>query len=81
MTVVMVNIVTKKKVNRTVMNCSKLKTLLDLEFLLRCRDSNVVPIFLNFCVSSQSVKASLKLVSAIFYQIFVFQQMIVLQKL
>ena len=35
------------------------KAELDLEFLLRCRDSNVIPIFFNFRVSSQSVKASL----------------------
>ena len=32
---------------------------MDLEFLLWCRDSNVIPNFLNFCVSSQYLKASL----------------------
>ena len=35
------------------------KTALGLEFLLRCRDSNVIPTFLNFRVGSQSLKASL----------------------
>ena len=30
-----------------------------LEFLLQCRDSNVIPNVLNFHVSSQSLKASL----------------------
>ena len=35
------------------------KAALDLQFLLRCRDGNVIPNFLNFCVSSQSLKASL----------------------
>ena len=29
------------------------KAELDLEFLLRCRDSNVIPTFLNFRVNSQ----------------------------
>lgn len=31
---------------------------LDLAFLLRYRDSNGIPNFLNFCISSQSLKAS-----------------------
>ena len=35
------------------------KAELDLEYLLRCRDSNAIPSFLNFCVSSQSLKNSL----------------------
>ena len=35
------------------------KAELDLEFLLRCRDSNVIPNFLNFRVSSHYLKASL----------------------
>ena len=35
------------------------KAELVLEFLLRCRDSNVTPNFLNFRVSSLSLKASL----------------------
>ena len=35
------------------------KAELDLEFLLRCRDSNVISKFLNFCVSSHYLKASL----------------------
>ena len=35
------------------------KAELDLELLLQCRDSNVIPNFLNFCVSSQYLKASL----------------------
>ena len=35
------------------------KAELDLESLLPCRDSNFIPNFLNFCVSSQSLKASL----------------------
>ena len=35
------------------------KAELDLEFLLPCRDSNVIPNFLNFCVSNQPLKASL----------------------
>ena len=35
------------------------KAELDLEFLLRYRDSNVIPNFLNFCIFSQSLKASL----------------------
>ena len=35
------------------------KAELDLEFLLRCRDSNVMPNFLNFLVSSHYLKASL----------------------
>ena len=34
------------------------KAEFDLEFLLRCRDSNVIPIFLKFCVSSQYRQAS-----------------------
>ena len=36
------------------------KSWTGLEFLLRCRDSNVIPNFLNFRVSSQTLKASLK---------------------
>ena len=35
------------------------KAELDLEFLLRCRDSNVILNFLNFCVSSHYLKTSL----------------------
>ena len=35
------------------------KTELDLEFLLRCRDSSAMRIFLNFRASSQSLKGSL----------------------
>ena len=35
------------------------KTELDLEFLLRVRDSNVIPNFWNFLVSSHYLKASL----------------------
>ena len=35
------------------------KAELDLEFLLRCRDNNVIPNFLNFRVSSHYLKASL----------------------
>ena len=35
------------------------KAELDLEFLLGCKDSSVTPNFLNFRVSSQSLKASL----------------------
>ena len=35
------------------------KAELDLEFLLRCRDSNVMHNILNICVSSQSLKPSL----------------------
>ena len=35
------------------------KAELDLAFLLSCRDSNVIPNFLNFCVSNQPLKASL----------------------
>ena len=35
------------------------KAELDLEFLLWCRNCNVIPIFFNFCSSSQSLKASL----------------------
>ena len=32
------------------------KTELDLEFFIRCRDSKVIPNFLNFRVSSQSLR-------------------------
>ena len=32
---------------------------MDLEYLLRYRDNNVLPIFVNFTVSSQSFKACL----------------------
>ena len=35
------------------------KPELDLEYLLRCRDNNVISNFLNFLVSSQSINASL----------------------
>ena len=35
------------------------KAELDLEFLLWCRDSNVILNFLNFCVSSHYLKVSL----------------------
>ena len=35
------------------------KAELDVEFLLQCRDNNVISNFLDFCVSSQSLKASL----------------------
>ena len=35
------------------------KAELDLQFLLRCRDNNVIPNFLNFRVSSHYLKASL----------------------
>ena len=35
------------------------KAELDLEFLLQCRDSNVIPNFLNFRVSSHYLKAFL----------------------
>ena len=35
------------------------KAVLDLEFLLRCRDSNVISNFFNFGVSSRILKASL----------------------
>ena len=36
------------------------KAELDLELLLRCRDRNVILNFLNFCVSSHYLKASLR---------------------
>ena len=35
------------------------KAELDLEFLLRCRDNYVIPNFLNFHVSTNTLKASL----------------------
>ena len=35
------------------------KAELDLEFLLRCREPNVIPNFLNFRVGSHYLKASL----------------------
>ena len=39
------------------LDCHLRKAELDLEILLRCRDNNVIPNFLNFCIS-QSLKAS-----------------------
>ena len=57
----MFNLMIKKKVNwiESKLKVSSLFTELDLEFLLWCRNSNVIPNFFSFCLSSQSLKASL----------------------
>ena len=45
------------------------KAELDLEFLVKCRDSNVIPKFLNFCLANRSLRfpSLMRIVNLIYY--------------